>query len=165
MADALADRARRDLRLPRWLCPARAQCRKGRQRAGAGVVGVLPDGHKQLLALELCGGESFIAWKGCLEDLVERGLRAPVLAIIDGNPGLRRAVGEVWPRTAVQRCCVHKLRDLERKAPKHALLEIQDDFHRIVYAANADAARAAYAAFERKWAKRCPGVVMSLREG
>ena len=59
-----------------------------------GVVGVLPDGHKQLLALELCGGESFIAWKGCLEDLVERGLRAPVLAIIDGNPGLRRAVGE-----------------------------------------------------------------------
>jgi len=60
-----------------------------------GVVGVLPDGHKQLLALELCGGESFIAWKGCLEDLVERGLRAPVLAIIDGNPGLRRAVGEV----------------------------------------------------------------------
>src|SRR5437762_2751084 len=98
--------------------------------------------YKQLLALELCGGESFIAWKGCLEDLVERGLRAPVLAIIDGNPGLRRAVGEVWPRTAVQRCCVHKLRDLERKAPKHALAEIRDDFHRIVYAANADAARA-----------------------
>ena len=129
-----------------------------------GVVGVLPDGHKQLLALELCGGESFIAWKGCLEDLVERGLRAPVLAIIDGNRGLRRAVGEVWPRTAVQRCCVHKLRNLERKAPKHALLEIRDDFHRIVYAASAEAAHTAYVAFERTWGKRCPGVVTSLRE-
>ena len=103
--------------------------------------------------------------KGCLDDLVARGLPAPVLAIIDGNAGLRRAVGLVWPRAAVQRCCVHKLRNLERKAPKHALAEIRDDFHRIVYAANADAARAAYAAFERKWAKRCPGVVMSLREG
>src|SRR6267378_5224644 len=89
-----------------------------------GVVGVLPDGHKQLLTLELCGGESFAAWKGCLDDLVARGLLAPVLAIIDGNAGLRRAVGEVWPRTAVQRCCVHKLRNLERKAPKHALAEI-----------------------------------------
>src|SRR5207245_977567 len=65
----------------------------------------------------------------------------------DGNPGLRRAVGEVWPRMAVQRCCVHKLRNLERKAPKYALAEIRDDFHGIVYAANADAARAAYAAF------------------
>jgi putative transposase len=97
-----------------------------------GAVGVLSDGHKHLLALELCGGESFPAWKGCLDDLVARGLRAPVLAIIDGNAGLRRAVGLVWPRAAVQRCWVHKLRNLERKAPKHALAEIRDDFHRIV---------------------------------
>jgi transposase-like protein len=130
-----------------------------------GVIGVFPDGHKHLLALELCGGESFAAWKGCLDDLVARGLRAPVLAIIDGNAGLRRAVGLVWPRAAVQRCCVHKLRNLERKAPKHALADIRDDFHRIVYAASADMARAAYTAFERTWAKRCPGMVTSLREG
>ena len=71
----------------------------------------------------------------------------------------------MWPRAAVQRCCVHKLRNLERKSPKHALAEIRDDFHRIVYAANADAARAAFASFERTWGKRCPGVVASLREG
>src|SRR6266851_10150966 len=129
-----------------------------------GVIGVFPDGHKHLLALDLCGGESFAAWKGCLDDLVARGLRAPVLAIIDGNAGLRRAVGLVWLRTAVQRCCVHKLRNLTRKAPKHALDEIRDDFHRIVYAASADAARAAYTAFERAWSKRCQGVVTSLQE-
>jgi transposase-like protein len=96
-----------------------------------GVVGVLVDGGKQLLALELCAGESFAAWNGCLEDLVARGLQAPVLAIIDGNAGLRRAVGLVWPKAAVQRCCVHKLRNLERKAPKHALADIRADFHRI----------------------------------
>src|SRR5215470_7496400 len=130
-----------------------------------GVVGVFPDGHKHLLALELCGGESFAAWKGCLDDLVARGLRAPVLAIIDGNAGLRRAVGLVWPRAAVQRCCVHKLRNLERKAPKHVLAEIRDDFHRIAYATSAETARGAYATFERTWGKRCPGVVASLREG
>lgn len=130
-----------------------------------GVVGVRPDGSKQLLALELCSSESAAAWKGCLDDLVARGLRIPVLCIIDGNPGLRRAVGEVWPRAAVQRCAVHKLRNLERKAPKHVLAEIRDDFHRIVYATSADAARAAYVTFERAWAKRCPGVVTSLREG
>jgi len=130
-----------------------------------GVVAVLNDGRKQLLALDLCGSESFAAWTGCLADLVARGLRAPVLAVIDGNVGLRRAVSEVWPRAAVQRCCVHKLRNLERKAPKHALAEIRDDFHRIAYATSADAARAAYATFERAWGKRCPGVVASLREG
>jgi transposase-like protein len=76
-----------------------------------------------------------------------------------------RVVGLVWPRAAVHRCCVHKLRNLERKAPKHALAAIRDDFHRIVYAATADAARTAYTTFERTWAKRCPGVVTRLREG
>src|SRR3989449_3127893 len=124
-----------------------------------GVVGVRSDGGKHLLALELCSGESASAWRGCLDDLVARGLRAPALCILDGNPGLRRTVGEVWPRAAVQRCCVHKLRNLERKAPKHALAEIRDDFHRIVYAASADAAHSAYAAFERTWGKQCPGGV------
>jgi putative transposase len=129
------------------------------------VVGVLPDGHKHLLVLELCGGESFEAWKGCLDDLAARGLRTPMLCIIDGNAGLRRAVALVWPGAAVQRCWVHKLRNLERKAPKHALADIRDHFHRIVYAASGEAARTAFTTFERTWAKRCPGVVASLREG
>src|SRR5437773_1363574 len=104
-------------------------------------------------------------WKGCLDDLVARGLRAPLLAIIDGNAGLRRAVELVWRTAAVQCCCVHKLRNLERKSPTHALAEIRDDFHRIVYAANAEAARTADTLFERTWGKRCSGVVTSLREG
>lgn len=96
-----------------------------------GVVAILTDGQKQLVALELCGGESFEAWKGCLDDLVARGLGAPVVCVIDGHAGLRKAVGLVWPEARVQRCAVHKLRNVERKAPKHALAEIRADFHRI----------------------------------
>ncbi len=131
-----------------------------------GVVAVLTDGQKQLVALELCaGGETFEAWKGCLDDLGARGLAAPVWCVIDGHPGLRKAVGLGWPAAVVQRCCVHKLRNLERKAPKHALAEIRADFHRIVYAEGVAAARTAYTAFERKWTPRCPGVVRSLQEG
>jgi len=129
------------------------------------AVGVLADGRKQLLALELCSSESAAAWTGFVHALAGRGLPAPVLCILDGNPGLRQAVGRVWPAAAVQRCGVHKLRNLERKAPKHALAEIRDDFHRIVYAAGIEPARAAVLAFERKWSKRCPGVVRSLQEG
>jgi transposase-like protein len=131
-----------------------------------GIVAVLADGQKQLVALELCsGGESFEAWKGSLDDLKTRGLPAPLLCIIDGHAGLRRAVSEVWPRAAVQRCCVHKPRNLERKAPKHVLAELREDFHRIVYADGLDAARTAWTGFERTWGKRCPGVVKSLQEG
>jgi transposase-like protein len=129
------------------------------------AVAVRADGGKELLALELCGSESGDAWKGFVDDLKSRGLRAPLLAVIDGNAGLRQALGRTWPTTAVQRCCVHKLRNLVRKAPKHALDELREDFHRIVYAASAEAGRTAYAAFARTWAKRCPGVVRSLEDG
>jgi putative transposase len=71
----------------------------------------------------------------------------------------------VWPEARVQRCAVHKLRNIERKAPKHTLAEIRADFHRIVYAESLAAAQGAVAAFERKWRTRCPGVVRSLHEG
>jgi transposase-like protein len=83
------------------------------------------------------GNESAAAWRGFVEDLARRGLAAPLLCVIDGHPGLRRAVAEIWATTLVQRCCVHKLRNLERKVPKHPLAEVRDDFHRIVYAAAA----------------------------
>ena len=128
------------------------------------AVAVLADGRKELLALELCGSESGEAWTGFVDDVRARGLRAPLLAVIDGNPGLRQALGRTWPATAVQRCTVHKLRNLARKAPRHALDEVREDFHRIVYAASGDAGHTAYRAFERKWAKRCPGIVRSLHE-
>ena len=154
-----------DRPVPRRDRPARPERRPRRELAGAGRRRRLARRPQQLLALECCGAESAPAWRGFIEDLARRGLAAPLLCIIDGNPGLRRALGEIWPTALVQRCCVHKLRNLERKAPKHALAELRDDFHRIVYAAGADAARAELTGFERKWAKRCPGVVRSLQEG
>jgi putative transposase len=129
------------------------------------AVAVLADGQKQLLSLEMCGSESNEAWKGFLDDLVARHLGAPLLCVIDGNAGLRRAVQLVWPKAAVQRCAVHKLRNMQRKAPKHAQDEIADDFHLIVYAKDGEAAKAAREAFRDKWEKGCPGVVRSLDEG
>ena len=128
------------------------------------ALGVLADGSKQLLALELVTTESREAWQGLLEALSARGLRAPKLCIVDGNPGLRGAIECSWPKALVQRCTVHKLRNLERKAPTHALEAIKQDYHRIVYAAELEEAKAAYAAFVRKWKKTCVGVVASLAE-
>jgi len=129
------------------------------------AVGVLANGEKRLLSLEACSSESTEAWKGFLEQMVARGLKIPLLCIVDGGAGLVSAVGSVFRTSKLQRCAVHKLRNLERKAPKHALEEIKADYHRIVYAKSEEKAREAYAAFEKKWARPCPGVVASLREG
>ena len=128
------------------------------------AVAVLTDGTKQLVSLEMCSSESHDAWKEFLDDLVARGLKVPRLCVVDGNPGLRSALDLVWSKVPVGRCAVHKLRNIQRKTPKHALDEIKTDFHRIVYAESERAARDAYKAFVAKWKKSCPAVVRSLDE-
>jgi putative transposase len=128
------------------------------------AYGVHANGDKELLALRMMGSESSAAWQAMVDDLVARGLDAPVLCVIDGNAGLRRAVATTWPKTLVQRCVVHKLRNLEAHAPKRAIDEIRADFHSITTAENEKLARAAYARFIRSWQRRCEGVVTSLRE-
>src|SRR3954449_1023615 len=64
------------------------------------VMGVREDGQKVVLAIKSMGGESTEAWRTVLDDLVERGLRRPAFLIVDGGPGLERAIGRCWGRVA-----------------------------------------------------------------
>lgn len=128
------------------------------------AMGVRATGEKTLLAIQLMGAESTAAWSAFVDDLASRGVTAPELVIIDGNPGLRRAVAQCWPRAAVQRCVVHKLRNLEAHAPKRSHDEVRADFRAITTADSLRAARAAYTRFVRRWQTRAPGLVRSLTE-
>jgi putative transposase len=128
------------------------------------ALGVKADGQKVVLDLELLQSESSECWGGFVEGLVGRGLKRPRLVIIDGNKGLRAAVDKNWPGTQVQRCTVHKLRNLERHVPRHALEEVKSDYHRIIHAESLDQARKAYREFVLKWKKSAPKVVVSLEE-
>ena len=127
-------------------------------------LGVKEDGQKVILDLELFQSESSSCWEGFFEGLISRELKPPCLVIIDGNKGLRVAVEKNWPGTAVQRCTVHKLRNLERHAPRHALEEVKSDYHRIVYGESLEQAKKAYRDFISKWKKLAPKVVVSLEE-
>ncbi|MGH7393780.1 MAG: IS256 family transposase [Candidatus Rokuibacteriota bacterium] len=127
-------------------------------------LGVQEDGQKVILDLELLQSESSSCWEGFVEGVISRGLKPPCLVIIDGNPGLRGAVEKNWPGTAVQRCTVHKLRNLEGHAPRHALEQVKSDYHRIVYAEALEQANKAYREFISKWKKLAPKVVASLEE-
>jgi transposase-like protein len=88
------------------------------------VLGVRRDGQKVLLAVKNMGGESEAAWRGILDDLTRRGLKRPELAIVDGAPGLEKALVSLWPDLSLQRCTVHKLRNLIAHAPKRLAEEI-----------------------------------------
>src|SRR3989442_12972052 len=109
------------------------------------ALGVCAGGEKVLLSLATGGAERTAAWEGLLENLVARKMGRPRLVITDGNAGLAAALGRVWPGVAQQRCTVHKLRNLESKAPQHSHEALREDYHRIVYAEDRAAAERARA--------------------
>jgi putative transposase len=72
------------------------------------IVGVRPDGTKELVAIADGYRESTESWAELLRDLKARGLAAPVLAVGDGALGFWAALRDVFPTTREQRCWVHK---------------------------------------------------------
>ena len=128
------------------------------------VLGVRRDGQKVLLAVKNMGGESEAAWRGILDDLTKRGLERPELAIVDGAPGLEKALVSLWPDLPMQRCTVHKLRNLLAHAPKRLAEEIKADYADMIYADNPLAAEKRRKAFIRKWRDKCEAVATSLVE-
>jgi putative transposase len=79
---------------------------------------LLEDGQPVLLHLDLGPRESYDAWLSFLQDLVARGLRDPLLVVMDGAPGLAKAVKRMWPHAYRQRCQVHKMRNILAKLPR-----------------------------------------------
>lgn len=128
------------------------------------VLGVRRDGQKVLLALRNMGGESEAAWRAVLDDLAGRGLAVPELAIVDGAPGLEKALAALWPAVPVQRCTVHKHRNLLAHAPKKLHEEIGADYTDMIYARTANEVEARRKAFLRKWRLKCRAVADSLEE-
>ena len=107
------------------------------------VLGVRADGQKVLLAIKSMGGES---------------------AIVDGAGGLDKAIAAVWDGVPVQRCTVHKHRNLFAHAPERLHDEITSDYNDMIYATTREEIEARRKAFIRKWRLKHRAVADSLEE-
>ena len=128
------------------------------------TLGTTADGERVILDLRIAGEESEASWSGVIESLIGRNVGRPVLAVIDGNPGLEKALGKAWPKLDIQRCTNHKLWNLIAKAPAHLREELAEDYRRMIYAETAEAVGQARIAFTRKWKLRCKAVFTSFEE-
>ena len=128
------------------------------------VLGVRADGQKVLLAIKSMGGESAEAWRSVLDDLIKRGLRRPEFLIVDGAPGLDKAIASVWDGVPVHRCTVHKQRNLFAHAPERLHDEITADYNDMIYATTPEEIETRRKAFIRKWRLKHRAVADSLEE-
>jgi transposase-like protein len=126
------------------------------------VIGVRPDGRKEVLALEDGYHESTESWATLLRDLKRRGLPAPKPAVADGALGFWAALRDVYPETEEQRCWVHKLANVLDKLPKRLQPRAKSHLHEIMRAPDRTMALEEPARFQTEYETRYPKAVACL---
>ena len=126
------------------------------------LVGVLPDGTKEVIALQDGYRESTDSWLSLLRDLKRRGMLAPRLAIGDGALGFWAALRQVYPGTKEQRCWVHKIANILDKLPKRVQPRAKDLLHEIMYAPDRQSAIEDIQRFVQEFQAKYPKAVECL---
>jgi putative transposase len=126
------------------------------------LVGVLPDGRKEVIALEDGYRESRLSWASVLRDLKKRGMSAPMLAVGDGNLGFWAALRGVYPETQKQRCWKHKLANVLDKLPKRLQPQAKELLREIMYAPDRAGAEEKITEFTEEYGARYPKAVKTL---
>lgn len=126
------------------------------------VVGVRPDGTKEVIAIEDGYRENTESWLGVLRDLKARGMRAPALAIGDGALGFWAAVREIWPEAREQRCWVHWIANVLDKLPTQLQPQAKRALHETMYAGSRPGCETAIQRFVPNYEVKYPKAVKSL---
>lgn len=136
-----------------------------RKRLVLVAYGITLFGQRVLLAFRQAKGESQTAWEALLNGLYHRGVTGQNLKLIvmDGSAGLRAAAELVYPEARIQRCWVHKLRNVAKVCPKQHQRCVRDA-RRIYLAANRTQAYAAFQHWKQAWRRRCPKAVACLEQ-
>jgi len=135
-----------------------------RSRAVLVAIGIDWEGRRRIIGVELAARESATSWRDFLLGLKARGLAGVRLAISDDHASLKRAIAEVLPEAAWQRCYVHFLRNaldhLPRKADDDCLTELRWLYDR----RDAAEARLHLHAWLGRWASKYPRLCAWVEE-
>ena len=131
------------------------------------ALGIDLQGNKIPLALVEGSTENTTLVTELLVGLRERGLDVtrPILACLDGSKALRRAVLDVFDKPVIQRCQLHKIRNVRDKLPQRLRPCVERRMRAAYHADSALAAEAQLNALARELDKTHPGAAGSLREG
>jgi putative transposase len=118
------------------------------------ALGLTLEGKREILGFYVGGRESSSGWKEILENLYERGVKKILIGIFDGLSGLETTFREVYPESDVQRCVVHKMRNVLSKVRKSDQAEVAVDFKQIYRAEDYQRALQAFEKVKEKWGKK-----------
>lgn len=132
----------RDLSVQNWVVLMLDGIYLSKDQLAIAAIGITADGRKHVLDFELGSSESAEVARDLMGRLTKRGFHCdrPLLAVLDGSDALRSAVKEFFPSAIVQRCLVHKERNIKSKLSKKHWGELARLFKRLRNVQGKDAA-------------------------
>lgn len=121
------------------------------------------DGRKELLGMWIAETEAASFWLSVLTELHNRGMRDCLIACVDGLTGFEQALQAVFPRTCLQLCIVHQVRNSLRQTSWKHRKELAADLRKIYSAPTLGAAEEALEQFARRWDEQYPRISQSWR--
>ncbi len=128
------------------------------------IIGVRPDGTKELIAVEDGYRESTESWLGVLRSLERRGMQAPLIAVGDGALGFWGALREVYSSTREQRCWCHKLGNVLDALPKRLQGKAKKALHQAMYAETKEHAEEALDRFVADYEAKYPKATAKIEK-
>jgi putative transposase len=127
------------------------------------ALGINLEGYKELLGLWIGEQEGSKFWLNVLTELKNRGVRDMLIACVDGLTGFPEAIETAYPKTQVQLCIVHLVRNSLKYVGWKERKAVAADLKMIYSAPNVEAAEKALSAFEAKYQGRFPQIARSWR--
>ena len=133
-------------------------------RAIYNVIGVDKEGHKDLLGMYVSHSEGANFWLSVLTDLQNRGVKDILIACVDGLTSFPDAIQSVFPKTDVQLCIVHQIRNSVKYVASKNQKEFLKDLKMVYAAQTKEKAEIELDNLEKKWGKQYPIVIKSWRD-
>lgn len=127
------------------------------------VLGVNMKGQKEVLGLYLGHNESATFWLQVLNDLNQRGVEDILIASIDNLNGFAEAIENIFPKSEVQLCVIHQIRNSMKYIPWKNYREFMKDLKKVYQAGTLELAEYYLDELDQKWGEKYPVVIKSWR--
>ncbi len=134
---------------------------KVESRAVYNILGITTEGKKELLGMYVSENEGANFWLSVLTDLQTRGVKDILIACIDNLKGFSEAIISIYPKTEVQSCIVHQIRNSLKYIASKNQKEFMADLKEVYQAPNKDFAEEKLKILSEKWEKKYPVVISS----
>ena len=128
------------------------------------AIGINMDGLKEVLGMWVGENESAKFWLSVMNGLRNRGLQDILIACVDGLTGFPAAIEAVYPKTEIQQCIIHQIRNTTKFVSYKDIKALMADLKKVYAAIDEQTALSALENFDEKWGNKYPKIAISWRE-